>query len=259
MAQTRESIVNRALLEMGAQAQISSFTEGSTEANAASVLYEPTRDMLLRSAHWNFTRKQISLSQLKAFQINGVIQTGDAAPPVPWQYEYTYPQDCLKARYLVPIQAYPTTTPPPTTGSTPVPITGLPAPMNIPFVIGTDTPVSSTTTQTVILTQLYQAQLVYTARIESPDLWDPSFQEAMVATLAAKFVNALARNASLFSQLTGVARDIVLQARVSDGDEVPTYQDNLPDWIRARGVQSFAGGWTTYQWWDSYACGGVVV
>jgi hypothetical protein len=242
---------------MSAQAQISAFNEGSTEANAASVLYAPTRDMLLRSAHWNFTRKQASLSQLKAYQINGVIQTGDAAPPVPWLYEYAYPSDCLKCRYLVPIQIYPSTTPPPMTGATPVPIAYLPAPQNIPFAIGTDTPQSSSVTQTVILTQLYQAQMVYTARIENPDLWDPSFQEAMVATLAAKFCNALARNTGMFRDLVAVAKDIVSQARISDGDEVPTYQDHLPDFIRARGVQSFGGG-TVYQWWDSYSCGGMV-
>lgn len=258
MATTALSICNRALLEIGAQAQISSFNEASNEANAASTLYAPTRDMLLRAAHWNFTRKQASLSQLKAYQVNGTIQTGDAAPPVPWQYEYAYPSDCLKARYLVPIQIYPTTTPPPMTGSTPVPIAYLPAPMNIPFVIGTDTPVSSTTTQTVILTQLYQAQLVYTARIENPDLWDPMFQEAMVATLAAKFVNALARNSSLFNQCVAVAKDIVLQARVTDGDEIPTSQDHLPDFIQARGVRSFGGDGMYYGWYDSYSCGGVV-
>lgn len=258
MATTELAIVNRALLEMGAQAQISAFSEGSTEANAAAVLYAPTRDMLLRSAHWNFTRKQANLTQLKAFEVNGTIQTGSNAPPVPWRYEYAYPPDCLKCRYLVPIQINPTSSPPPTTGATPMGLVGLPAPMNIPFIIGTDTPISSAVTQTVILTQLYQAHMVYTARIENPDLWDPSFQEAMVATLAAKFVNALARNSSLFNQCVAVARDIVLQARVADGDEVPTYQDHLPDWIQARGVNSFGGDGVYYGYWDSYACGSAV-
>jgi hypothetical protein len=254
LAQTDTSIVNRALLAIGAQAQVSDFSEGSTEANVAAVLYEPTRDMLLRSAHWNFTRKQASLAQLKAYQVNGVIQTGSDAPPVPWLYEYAYPSDCLKARYLVPIQAYPTTTPPPMTGATPVPIAGLPGPMSIPFVIGSDS-VSSQPAQTVILTQLYQAQMVYTARIENPDLWDPMFQEAMVATLAAKFVNPLNRNATLFTQQATIARDIVLQARVTDGDEVPTSQDHLPDWIRARGTNTFGSDATFYGWWDTFSCG----
>ncbi len=115
------------------------------------------------------------------------------------------------------------------------------------------------TTQTVILTNLYQAQLVYSARILLPDLWDPMFSQAMVATLAARFVQALGRNASLYKDQLAIARDIVLQARVSDGDEGVTSQNHQPDWISVRGAgyPALGFGGTSYLWWDNFSLGGA--
>ena len=58
----------------------------------------------------------------------------------------------------------------------------------------------------------------------------------MVALLAAYLVPALALDKDLMKTQITIARDIVTQARVRDGDEGTTSQDHIPDWIQARNV-----------------------
>ncbi len=84
-------VCNRSLQQIGAQAFISSISpsDGSTEANVCSVLYTPKIQALHRSAHWNFARKQLALTQLKAQIVNGVVSA--TPPPFPWLYSYAYP------------------------------------------------------------------------------------------------------------------------------------------------------------------------
>lgn len=213
--------------------------------------------MLLRAAHWNFTRRQVALTQLKAAVINGVLSTNP--PPQPFAYEYAYPEDCLKARFILPVFAGPNTNIPFTTApNISVPTAG--PNIAIPFVVASDTD-SGGNDISVILTNMPQAQLIYTRRIENVDLWDPQFQQAMVATLAAAMVNPLNRNAKLFADQAGVAISIVGQARVSDGNEGPQSWDHMPDWIQARAAghswRNWGGSGYFWQGWDSFSVGGL--
>ena len=73
-------------------------------------------------------------------------------------------------------------------------------------------------------------------------MWDPMLQNAAISTLAAWFVNPLNRNAELLKERIQVAVGLIMQARVSDGDEGVMSMDHLPDWMRVRG----AGGWAGF-------------
>src|SRR5271157_3439941 len=99
-------IVNIALQKIGAQATVSSInpSDGSTEGNAAAILYQPTMDALMRAAHWNFTRFQVAGTLIKAAIGTPENLTGTTLPvPLqPWLYEYATPPDCLKVRYILP-------------------------------------------------------------------------------------------------------------------------------------------------------------
>jgi len=247
-------ICNRALQKIGAQASVSSInpSDGSTEANACSILYTSTVQALSRSAHWNFARKQIALTQLKAAVINGVVSTNP--PPIPWLYEYAYPSDCLKARFIIPNISVGDGQPviPFTTGMVAVPLwQNTPS---VPFVVGTDVDAQNNTIR-CIFSNSPQAVLVYTADYtQLPDLWDPSFSIAADAYLGAWLVNSLARNKDLWHDQLALVKDIVGAARVSDGNEGTPQQDNLPDWMRVRGALG-AMGWyfdnQCYYGWDA--------
>ena len=103
-------IANRALSAVGARSgaagsvtALQSLNASSNEAFQVNLLLNPTRDDLLRAAHWNFARKTALLSLLKAAPgtpENSSTPTAwsSAYPPPPWLYSYGYPSDCLKMR-----------------------------------------------------------------------------------------------------------------------------------------------------------------
>lgn len=232
-------IVNRALLSVGARAQISSISpsDGTNEANVSAVLFTPTFEALARSANWNCLRQQTTLSLLAA--ANGTPENPTGAitpyPPTPWLYEYAYPPLCLRMRFLVPSLPSPLgSTPPQTTFYNNAP-TNLPSGGQIPFAIAYNTDASNNPIITV-LTNQPQAQAVYTVNQPNPIIWDSQFQAAMVAALSVYLVPALSLNLPLMQASIALADKIIASARVSDGDEGVTVMDHLPDWIRARGV-----------------------
>lgn len=237
MAASDVSIVNRALLSIGARAQVSSInpSDGSTEADAAATLFVSTFEALARSANWNCLRQQAILSLLQAATgtPENPLGTTLPTPPTPWLYSYAYPSDCLKARFISQSLPVPVGGAPATTFSNAAPI-NLPNQAQIPFAVAYSTDLAGNPI-TVILTNQSQAQLVYTVNQPNPIIWDSLFQEGMVSALAAYFVPALSLNMPLMQAAVGRAEKMIAQARTADGNEGVTVMDHVPDWIRARG------------------------
>ncbi len=165
------SISNRALLAVGARAQISSVfpSDGSEEGNAIAVLWTPTFEQLARSAPWNCLTKQVTLSLIQA--ASGTPENPDGTsyplPPTPWLYTYAYPSDCLDFRYIVP--SFPanegSTTPSTTINNSAG--TWLPTGGQIPFSVTTLYESAGNQPQTssiVILTNQDQAQGIYVVK-----------------------------------------------------------------------------------------------
>lgn len=237
------SICNRSLLSIGARAQISALNEGSTESDAAAVLFTPTFEALARSAQWNCLRKQATLSLLAAAQGTPENPSGTPPlPPTPWLYQYALPPDCLAMRFIVPSLPSAVGGQPPQTTLNNAAATWLPGDGAIPFAVAYATDTGGNPIQ-VVLTNQSMAQAVYTVNQPNPVIWDSLFQAAMVAALAAYFVPALSLNLSLMQAAIGTAEKLIAQARASDGNESITTQDHLPDWIRARdGGSGFGWG-----------------
>jgi hypothetical protein len=256
---TPVDIVNRALQAIGAQATITSLDPPdalSTEAAVANMLYTSRIQALLRAAHWNFARYQGPLTVLtQTINPDGTIPT--YAPPLPWLYEYAYPSDCIKARFILPYFDSMAGVPlvPFTLGQSATPMwANSPA---VPFIVNSDSrPISASTPPIkVILSNHPSARLVYTADYSQlPDLWDASFSIAAETYLSMWLVNALARNKELWQDQAKLVMEVVGQARVSDGNEGLTTVDHLPDWMRVRGALG-ATGWyfdnQCYYGWDA--------
>ena len=83
MALSSIALCSRALLKTGTRS-ISSFDEGTAEAEVASSLYSPTRDALLSSHSWSFATAQTTLPRL------------DATPVADYQYAFQLPSDFLR-------------------------------------------------------------------------------------------------------------------------------------------------------------------
>lgn len=242
-------ITNRALLSIGAKAQVSALNEGSTEANAAAILFTPTFEALARAAHWNCLRKQAALSVIAAAMGTPENPLGTALPlpPAPWLYSYQLPSDCLAMRFLVPSLPSTGIGTAMTTYSNAAP-TRLPGGEQIQFAVAYATDANGAPIQ-VVLTNQSQAQAVYTVNQPNPAIWDSQFQAAMVSSLAAYFVPALSLNLALMQGAIKNSEMIIAQARVSDGNEGVTVMDHVPDFIRARGGESRfygIGGWNGF-------------
>lgn len=233
-------LINMALDQISAKATVHSISPpdpGSLAAEVAQRTYQQQVDAVFRSAHWNCARMQRALTLLKAAR--GTPENPNGAtlpvPPVPWLYEYGYPSDCLKMRFLIPNPTVAADAAPLTTNS------GLnyypEINTSLPFVPAIDTD-SNGNQINVVLTNARAAIGVYTARIANPTLWDPSLKNAVIATLAAWFVNPLVRNADLLKERVAVAVAMISSARVSDGNEGITSIDHLPDWIAVRAAGS---------------------
>lgn len=239
------SICNRALLSIGARAQISNLNEGSTESDACTTLFTPVFESLGRAANWNCLRTQNILSLLTAAQGTPENPNGTTLPlsPQPWLYSYQYPSDCLQVRFIQPNYVS-------QTGGSPTPVSTVANQAqpwvgqngSIPFVVAYSTD-SSNNPLNIILTNQSQAEAIYTVNQPNPQIWDSEFQSAMVASLAAYLVPALSLSIPLMDRQIKIAEGLITRARVRDGDEGDTVQDHLPDWVRARG---WGAGYVNY-------------
>lgn len=259
---TTLNVINRALLAIGSQAQVSSLNEGSAQANAAGTLFTPTYEQLARSAPWNCLRKEATLTLIAAAQGTPENPQGTSLPlpPVPWLYQYAYPSDMLQMRFIVPSLQGSNAGVPIFSVNTGAP-TWLPNGGQIPYAVALGTDANSNTIN-VILTNQSQAIAVYTTNLPNPQFWDSLFQGAMVASLAAMFVPALSLHMGLMQVQIRLAEGLIQQARVRDGNEGVTSMDHVPDWMRAR--QGATGrlwanggpGGYSYNWpsmcWPSY-------
>jgi len=80
------SICNIALQLIKHSKQITSLTSGTKEANAAELVYDEMRDLLLDMHHWNFATRRVQLGQLSA----------DSAPAFEWDNAYQLPADFIR-------------------------------------------------------------------------------------------------------------------------------------------------------------------
>lgn len=284
MANLPADVVNQALDAIGSEVVIGDLEEGTREAQVCLRAYGQCVRQLLRAAHWDFARKTAPLFLLA----DGSGQTPNVGTvvPVPWQYEYQYPADCVKARF-VPVNAFNSTASgaPGNIMAPPNPVAQVGSPTQssirmVParFTVATDfnnippmqgqyweQPGVSPTGQTVILTNVAQAQLVYTSLVMFPSIWDALFRAAFVAYLASEVALTLSKDKKFGLELRGqqiaVAKSKLQQARITDGNEGWYSTDHTPDWMRIRdsgtrlwGAGGFAAGMGTLGYgWDT--CG----
>lgn len=164
-----EDFVNAALVRIGSKLRISNIYDGSVAANQSLAIYGQTRDELLRQNDWGFAERNVALTLLKQAPAGGYTPptTWDPAiyPPLPWAYEYTYPDDCLKVRAVK---------------DTPILIPVYDPRPNIFEVVNDNDFVPA---RKVLLCNVADAILVYSGRITNPSTWEADFSESLVAAL----------------------------------------------------------------------------
>lgn len=255
------NIANRALMAVGWPDMIGDIEEGTREAQVCLLHYGQCRRKLLRAAHWDFARKQAPLQMLA----DSSGQTPNVGTVVPgrWYYEYAFPTDGLKSRFVpwnrkntgvggVPAGNISIPSTPLVTGLGEQPILGgrqFPAlfiessDYNYPPGPGQYTDgVSGVSPQqrTVILTNVLDAELVYTSDVLYPNVWDSLFQDAFVALMGSEIAIPLwvkaDRNFGMKmrdSQIP-IVQAKVREARAVNANSNPSTSDISVDWMRIR-------------------------
>ncbi len=228
-------VANLALSAIGTRSTIASLMEASTEAETINLWYDQTRDGLLRAYPWNWARRQRILALYKSAwgteeNPNGTLPQ----PPQPWKYEYAWPSDCLNARYILPLRHNNGTPPNPplTTGQTEYLRPQRTPP--IKFLVAGDLDDNNNPLK-VILTDQSVAQLVYTGKVNDPNVWDQNFIDAMIGRLAQRICNALTGDKTLTRLAIATGQEAEARAEAQNGDEGFTVNNWTPEWLVARG------------------------
>lgn len=128
MSLVKVDIINLALQAMGSRTTVTDaelVANSSNEAIQANLLYEKTRDSLLRMAPWDCAFNAATLTYITSLPgtpentspATTLWQKGQPMPP--WAYEYEYPVDCLRMCWIIPqvqtgliggVPVYPVTT-----------------------------------------------------------------------------------------------------------------------------------------------------
>jgi hypothetical protein len=167
MASSDIEICNMSLSLCGVRKQIRALTDGSPEAFLSVAHYPQARDSLLSEVPWPFATKRATLTaRTDPAELPDIVYLTRSG----WEYSFVPPTDMLKARDIW-------------TGSrTPLPS------QKIPFAIEAN----DTSSGLLILCDMLEPELSYTARIEEVSLFPSEFVEALVWRLAARLVLPLA-------------------------------------------------------------------
>jgi hypothetical protein len=176
--QSPADVINLALVRIGYKLRIGSLFDGTPASKAALDIYAQTRDETLREFDWGFAERNLAATLLKSAPPGGYVPPAVwnplTNPPLPWNYEYQYPADCLKLRSI---------------RGTPLFIPEF-DPRPKVFRIVNDNAFNPP--QRVILTNEVNALLVYTGQVTDPTTWEPLYVEALAASLARRLAPYLA-------------------------------------------------------------------
>lgn len=185
-----------ALGYVGVAQEISALDGDSTEAEQCNRFYGVTRDQVLRDFPWPFAVYYRAL---------GLVQE---EPNDDWDYSYRYPTDCMRALRIVDGNRIQTT--------------------RIPFELTHDD------NGKLILTDQDEAVLRFIRRITDPEVYDPSFVEALAWRLGSKLAIPLARSTKERDYAFERYRLELSTARVNAINEGEVDADPDAEVIRAR-------------------------
>jgi hypothetical protein len=185
MVATELQVVNQALGELNIL-PLASLAGTEHQAVLASSILADARDSLLRDHAWNFANREEELTATVVLD----------PEPRGFIYAYELPDDCVCARKIYPY------------GNPHNPI---------PFSIVYSEDVAEDI-RPVLLTNIPEAYLQYTARIVDPGLWDAGFTRTMVAYMAFR-LSVMKGDAGLRQQLFEVFQLSFQQAAAADGRE----------------------------------------
>ena len=203
--QSTIAICNVALTSYLGTRSITSFSDGSPEAEQCELHYDRVRQSLLERWPWVFATRREALVQNAINDRSGV-----------WGYSYARPANIIAIRW----------------------VNGLSA-MHQAGVHGRSPDSYREMTATTIYSNVPNAVIEYTRDETDPTLFSPAFCDVLAANLAAAMAMAITRDASKVTAAQENAARLLNQAMVLDFNARPsTAQEYIPEGLRVRGIGS---------------------
>lgn len=199
-------VYNLALNAVGARSNVSLPTESSREAEVCRLWFSPVRDQLLASAPWPEATDIRYLSELAEASDDAWVYDN---PRPGYTFVYALPSDYIRANYMTDFSRFLIT--------------------------------SHGNSQRAIHTNMAQAALVYTKRLEDISLMSPDLQMALVYGLASHICMPITGKPSRAKSLLQIANQYSLEAREQAANASNETQESIPDWIAARGYNFSSG------------------
>ena len=190
-------IAKLALQHIGDRYDIADITEESVEAEQINLIWDDTRDELLRRYPWRFAKKYTSPAALSV------------TVPGLWTYAYQYPALCVKVRGITNIL-------------------GIDA-----EAIDFEVALLDDDTK-VILTDEADAELFFTSQVTDTTRFDPEFTTAFSFLLAARVAMALTGSLDIVSKLDQEVLRTMGHAADTDSSEGRNRKAPEASWIDAR-------------------------
>ena len=221
---SKTRIANMALSHVGAEHDIESLAEISTEADAVELWYDYSLQQALEAFDWSFARKRIVLT------LHGDTISTTSNQPLAgvWGFRYKYPNDCIVVRKM----QHPNS----------------PPDNALPFEIE----LSLAGDEKTILTNVENAVAVYTMFQQSVNLFSPSFVLALSFAIAANIAFTLTGKLALEKSMQEKFFQAVNHAAAHSLNEAVRKPPRDADWIRDR---AGVGTGTVGQDWRPFADG----
>jgi len=184
MAASKTGICNMALSALGISIYIANVdTEQSKAANVCRRFYDQVRDAVLEEFDWGFARVSKSLSLATVSFTN-------------WDFSYNLPSDCVAPRSIV-----------------------NPAVKNVTDESRIPFKMMNSGGSRFIATDMEDAELVYTSRVDDASLFSPSFVTALYYALAAEIAMPMSVSTTIAELCSRKAKAAIDNSVASDASK----------------------------------------
>lgn len=200
MAISKLDIYNQALFNIGHTKRVQSLTEDSAERRNCEAIYEPRKRSLIAMARWGFAKTETVLS------LTGRTPTG-------WDYEYYYPQGCLKALEI--------------------PRSNV-RQKKIPFQTALYHNETTGAESKVIWTNYPQASLLFLRDVQNPVIFTPNFETCLSYFMAPDLSRVMSKNTKGPSEMFQLFQFHLQQAIIAGEAEAVDEDEPEAEWITDR-------------------------
>lgn len=197
MATNKLELYNLGLTNVSHTKKVQTLTEDSTERRYCEQVYEPSKKAVLAMAKWGFAKRSVALSL-----------TGNDV--VGWDYEYYYPNGCVKALEIIKSTL---------------------REKRIPYMTASTFDALTSAESRVIWTNQAQASLLYIGNVQNTNMFTPLFDMAVSHHMGITLGRLLSKNSKVPTEMFQMTQYYLAEAIRQNEAEALDEDEPNATWI----------------------------